>query len=229
MNMNQYTGSSHELLPGDVCSSGYRGQIPPLQSSQRREAKGQCGPARGAQSVRVAETSPECQKREPVVACAAGTTLPLDGEVLAGIVAWVVRAGMVSNGGPDDRGKPCIVLGKKVAEGRMNKPEAKRCKGSDKSVVAMMSRVMRGEMCGLGLPHIRRRAKSEAPAKGFGIGWSRKQDARNTGGISDARGHFTDTDLPPSKIVEGGSGRHRPVKKPLEKKTDEIPWGTTWS
>jgi hypothetical protein len=136
MNRNQYTGSSHELLPGDVCSLEYRGQIPPLQSSQRREAKGQCGPAKGAQSVRVAETSPECQKREPVVACATGTTLPLDGEVLAGIVAWVVRAGMASNGGPDDRGKPCIVPGTRVAEGRMNKPEAKRCKGSDKSIVA---------------------------------------------------------------------------------------------
>jgi hypothetical protein len=138
MNRNHYTGSSHERLCGHVCLSLFRHQVPSSQSSQRGEgAKGQYGPVRGVRSDRVADTSPECPRRELKVAGAAGATCRGIGEAQTSNAAKVVRARMVSNGRQDDRRKPCIVLYGEVVEGRIHKPETKRCKGSDRPILAM--------------------------------------------------------------------------------------------
>ena len=44
---------------------------------------------------------------------------------------------MVPNGSRDDRGKSCIILRKEVAEGRIHKSGAMRCKSSDRPIVAV--------------------------------------------------------------------------------------------
>jgi hypothetical protein len=175
MNRNYYTGSSHELLRGDVCLSWERYQIPPPQDLLRGEAKGQCVPVREVRSGRVAGTSPECSRREPEVAYAVEATLPRLGEAQANrTTAWVVRAGMVTKGSADDRGRSCIVPDERVAERRTNKPDAMRCKNSDRLIVVMTLPERATEAYGMGSPRVGPRVKSKGTAKGSGIGWNLK-------------------------------------------------------
>jgi hypothetical protein len=169
MNRNYYTGSSHERICGDVCLSLFRHQVPLSQSSQRREeAKGQYGPVRGVRSDRVADTSPECLKRELKVAGTAGATCRGIREAQTSNAAKVVRAGMVSNGWQDDRGKPCIVLYEEVVEGRIHKPEAKRCKGSDRPIVAMTLCESTEETCRMGTSRSGPEPKTKDLRRGLG-------------------------------------------------------------
>ena len=132
---NYYMGEFHALESGEDSLLGCLAQFPPLYGLSRREAKGQYVPVRGMRSGRVAGTSPECVVREPVLAGAAAATLLLKGEAQEGQAAKVLRAGMASKGSRFDRGKPRTVLWKGVAKGRMHKPEAMRCEGSDGPIV----------------------------------------------------------------------------------------------
>jgi hypothetical protein len=168
MRRNYYLGEFHVLRRSEETPSTVEAQVPSLQSPWRREAKGQCGPVRGARSDRVAGTSPECDKREPVTAGAVAATFRSCGEAHAGRIALVLGAGMVSNGSQDDRGKSCIVLQWEVAEGRIHKSEAKRCKSSDRPIIAMTLCESTEEMCRGGDRRIGPVAKSEGPAKGSG-------------------------------------------------------------
>jgi hypothetical protein len=176
MNRNHYTRSSHEWLCGDVCLSTFRRQVPPSQSSQRREeAKGQYGLVRGVRSDRVADTSPECQKRELKVAGAAGATRRGIGEAQAGDAALVVRARMVSNGWQDDRRKPCIVLYGEVVDGRIHTPETKRCKGSDRPIVAMTPCESTEEACRMGTSRSGPEPKTKDLRRGLGQNGTRSE------------------------------------------------------
>ena len=215
MNRSHYTGSSHELLRGHDCTSEYRPQIPSSQCLLRDEAKGQCVPAREVRSGLVADTSPECHKREPEVAyTVAATHLPY-GEVQANrTTVWVFRAGMVPNGGPDDRGKSCIVPKKRVAEGRINKSEAKRCKNSDRLIVAMTSPERAAEARMTGSMRVGPGAKSEGLVKGSGIEWSPKQSVGNKGWMGNAGRQDMGAKSPPSKVVGGSQGTEATIKKP---------------
>lgn len=217
MNRSHNTGSSHELLRGDDCLSEYRPQFPSPQDLLRGEAKGQCVPVREVRSGRVAGTSPECSRREPEVAYAVAATLLPYGEAQANrMTAWVVRAGMVTKGSPDDRGRSCIVPDNWVAKRRTNKPEAMRCKNSDRPIVAMTLPERAAEACGMGSPRVGPGAKSEGLAKESGIGWNPKQSAGNKGRIGNAGRQDMGTRFPPSKIVEGSQGTEMTIRKPPE-------------
>jgi len=211
MNRSHYTGSSHELLRGDDCLSEHRPQIPSPQDLLRGEAKGQCVPAREVRSGLVAGASPECSRREPEVACAVAATLPTYGEAHAKrMTARVVRAGMASKGGPDDRGKSCIVPKKRVAERRINKSEAMRCKNSDRPIVVMTLPERVAETRWMGSRRVGPGAKSEGLAKGSGIEWSPKQGVGNKGWMSNAGRQDMGERFPPSKTVEGCEEVERP-------------------
>jgi hypothetical protein len=211
MNRSHNTGSSHELFRGHDCTSEYRHQIPSSQHLLRDEAKGQCVPVREVRSGLVADTSPECHKREPVVAYTAAATFLLNGEAQANRMAvWVIRAGMASNGGLDDRGKSRIVPRKRVAERRINKSEAKRCKNSDRLIVAMTLPERAAEVGMLGNMRVGPGAKSEGLAKGSGIEWSPKQGVGNKGRMGEAGRQAMGRRFPPLKIVEGCEGIGRP-------------------
>jgi len=124
--------------------------------------------------------------REPGVASAVAATLPFGGEAQASrTTARVFRAGMASKGGPDDRGRSCIVPDERVAERRINKSKAKRCKNSDRPIVAMTLPERVVEAWGMGSPRDGPGAKSEGLAKGSGIGWNPKQCAGNKGRIGN--------------------------------------------
>jgi len=211
MNRSHNTGSSHELFRGYDCTSEYRHQIPSSQHLLRDEAKGQCVPVREVRSGLVADTSPECHKREPEVAHAVAATLRLKGEAQANrTAAWVIRAGMASNGGLDDRGKSRIVPRKRVAERRINKSEAMRCENSDRLIVAMTPLERAVEICMVGNRQVRPGAKSEGLAKGSGIEWSPKQGVGNKGRMGEAGRQAMGRRFPPLKIVEGCEGIGRP-------------------
>jgi hypothetical protein len=224
MNRSHNTGSSHELLCGDDCLSRYRTQIPSPQDLLRGEAKGQCVPAREVRSGRVAGTSPECNRREPEVACAVAATLLPYGEVQANRkTAWVFRAGMVTKGSPDDRGRSCIVPDERVAEGRTNKPEAMRCKNSDRLIVAMTLPERAAETCGMGNPRVGPGAKSERTAKGSGIGWNLKQSAGNKGRTGIAGRQRYGNKVPALEDSRGFSGDWNDHKEATgEAKEDEV-------
>ena len=231
MNRSHNTGSSHELLCGDDCLSEYRPQIPSPQDLLRGEAKGQCVPVREVRSDRVAGASPECRMREPGVASAVAATLPFGGEAQASrTTARVFRAGMASKGGPDDRGRSCIVPDERVAERRINKSEAMRCKNSDRPIVAMTLPERAAETCRMGSLHAGPGAKSEGLAKGSGIGWNPKQSAGNKGRIGNAGRQDVGTRFPPSKIVEGSQGTEMTIKKPPEgqRKMKSCGKGAAW-
>jgi len=211
MSRNHRTGSSHELLRGYDCIPKYRPQIPSSQGLLREEAKGQCVPAREVRSGLVAGASPECSRREPEVACAVAATLPTYGEAHAKrMTARVVRAGMASKGGPDDRGKSCIVPKKRVAERRINKSEAMRCKNSDRPIVVMTLPERVAETRWMGSRRVGPGAKSEGLAKGSGIEWSPKQGVGNKGWMSNAGRQDMGERFPPSKTVEGCEEVERP-------------------
>jgi len=227
MNRNYYTGSSHELLRGDVCLSWERYQIPPPQDLLRGEAKGQCVPVREVRSGRVAGTSPECSRREPEVAYAVEATLPRLGEAQANrTTAWVVRAGMVTKGSADDRGRSCIVPDERVAERRTNKPDAMRCKNSDRLIVVMTLPERATEAYGMGSPRVGPRVKSKGTAKGSGIGWNLKRSAGNRGMDWNAGRQYMGAMTPPLKVVEGSQGPETTIRKPPEMQmADEVPRG----
>jgi len=231
MNRSHYTGSSHELLRGDDCLSEYRPQIPSSQGLLREEAKGQCVPAREVRSGLLADASPECDRREPEVARTVAATLPTNGDAQANrMTARVFRAGMVSKGGPDDRGMSCIVPNKRVAKRRINKSEAMRCKNSDRPIVVMTLPERMAETRGMGSRRVGPGAKSEGLAKGSGIEWNPKQSAGNKGLIENTGRQDMGTRLPPSKIAEGSQGTGMTIRKPPERqmKMKSCEKGVAW-
>lgn len=220
MRKNYYLGEFHFFGGSEDTLSMVEAQFPSLQSPWRREAKGQCGPARGARSGRVAGTSPECVRRELVTAGAVAATFLLDGEAYAGKTVSVLGAGMVPNGSRDDRGKSCIVLRKEVAEGRIHKPGAMRCKSSDRPIVAVTlcestEKVSRG-----GNRNIGPKAKSEGLAKGSGI-WRSSEPSTGKAMWRTTPEGSCGKPLPFPKKVGNGSGRGKTVKTPPEGNENE--------
>ena len=215
MRRNYYLGEFHVFRGSEDTPSMVEAQFPSLQSPWRREAKGQCGPARGARSGRVAGTSPECEKRELVTAGAVAATFLPYGEAYAGKTVLVLGAGMVPNGSRDDRGKSCIVLQGEVAEGRIHKSGAMRCKSSDRPIVAVTLCESTEKMSRGGDRNIGPGAKSEGLAKGSGI-WRSSEPSTGKAMWRTTPEGSCGKPLSFPKKVGNGSGRGKTVKTPPE-------------
>jgi len=124
---------------------------------------------------------------------------------------------MVSNGSQDDRGKSCIVLQEEVAEGRIHKSEAMRCKSSDRPIIAMTLCESTEEIRRGGNRCIGPKAKSEGSAKGSGIWRSSKPSTGKAVRITKPEGNCGKPLSFPKK-VGNCSERGKHVKTPPEGK-----------